>query len=118
MADFHSDLNFVIQSKLILMKINSIRKTNYSYLKPGQFLCIKSALQGDTLGILGVTSPDLVNSHSSLTGRILPVWIRKPGTNSSTKTGDFKLCRETRDYNLTKWALSLDNNADLLWVWL
>ena len=43
---------------------------------------------------------------------------RKPGTNSSTKTGDFKLCREARDYNLTKWALSLDNNADLLWVWL
>ena len=52
MADRDGGLNFVLKTKRVLAQINVLRKTSYSWLKPSQFKCIKSALERDTLGVL------------------------------------------------------------------
>ena len=52
MADIRDKLNFINETKHVLSKINLSRHVSYSWLKPAQFLCIKSALNNDTLGVL------------------------------------------------------------------
>ena len=52
MADIRDKLNFINETKHVLSKINLSRQVSYSWLKPAHFLCIKSALNNDTLGVL------------------------------------------------------------------
>ena len=52
MEDLFNKLDFVNSSKVVLSKINKKRKANYNFLKPGQFLCLKKALECDVFGIL------------------------------------------------------------------
>ena len=45
-------LNFSLQTKIALAKINKQRESEFNYLKPLQVKSVKSALAGDTLIVL------------------------------------------------------------------
>ena len=49
MADSAASLEFSVKSKCILGKINQQRNQSYTYRKPKQAECLKSALQTDTI---------------------------------------------------------------------
>ena len=49
---FNADLDFCLKTKAALSDINKKRCTQFSYLKPKQFDCVKRALLADTLIVL------------------------------------------------------------------
>ena len=51
-AQFNADLEFCLITKTALSCINKKRCTQFSFLKPKQFDCVKRALKGDTLIVL------------------------------------------------------------------
>ena len=49
---FNADLDFCLKTKAALGNINTKRCTQFSFLKPKQFDCVKTALMADTLIVL------------------------------------------------------------------